>query len=132
MKKIISFNTAGKILLGSFTLLIILHILILLQIIPSSIVWGGQLDGSSSNLVTMEIIALSTTLLFITLTAARMNLIKLDKFKKVINISMWIIFAYMLLNTLGNLASGVTAEKLIFTPLTVVMAFCALRLAIEK
>ena len=37
-----------------------------------------------------------------------------------------------ILNTIGNRASGVTVENLIFTPLTLVIAFCALRLAIEK
>jgi len=38
----------------------------------------------------------------------------------------------LILNTLGNLASGVSFEKLIFAPITLVLAFCAFRLAIEK
>jgi hypothetical protein len=38
----------------------------------------------------------------------------------------------MLLNTLGNLASGASFENLIAAPITVILALCALRLAIEK
>ena len=36
------------------------------------------------------------------------------------------------LNTIGNLASGVAAGNWFFAPLTLILAFFALRLAIEK
>jgi hypothetical protein len=61
-----------------------------------------------------------------------MRLLKSGESKKVINTSIWVIFAYLILNTVGNLASGVTAENLIFAPLTLAMVYCVLRLAIEK
>jgi hypothetical protein len=50
----------------------------------------------------------------------------------VINIGVWLVFAFLLLNTLGNLASGVSFENLIAAPITIILALCALRLAIEK
>jgi hypothetical protein len=37
----------------------------------------------------------------------------------------------MILNTAANPASGVALEKLIFTPFSLLMALCALRLALE-
>ncbi len=129
MRKIISASLAGKILLGALILLMLLHILILLRVVPSDIIWGGQIN--STNLVTLEIIALFMILVFIGIVAAKMGFIKLGRFKRVVNIGVWIIFVYLLLNTVGNLASGVSVEKLILAPITLVMAFCALRLAIE-
>ena len=61
-----------------------------------------------------------------------MKQIKSGKSNRWINIGVWIVFAYLVLNTLGNFASGVSLETLVFGPLTIIMAFCALRLAIEK
>ena len=46
--------------------------------------------------------------------------------------SRWIIFAYSLLNIVGNFASGTLAEKLVFAPISIVVAFLVFRLAIEK
>jgi hypothetical protein len=50
----------------------------------------------------------------------------------VIDILLWIIFAYLLLNTAGNLASSSSLEKLLFTPITIVAALLVLRLAVGR
>jgi len=131
MKRLINVKWAGNLLLIAFGLLAILHILILLNIVPSELVWGGQINDSATKLI-LELIALLATFLFAVIVAAKLDYIKAGKFRIVVNIGVWVIFAYLILNTLGNLASGVSLEKLIFTPLTVVLALCALRLAIEK
>lgn len=132
MKKIISANLAGKTLFGAFILLLVLHLLILLQVVPSNIVWGGQLNVDGSNLLQLEIVAITLTLVFVGIVAQKLKLLKIGKSKKAINVGIWIIFAYLILNTLGNFASGVTAETLFFGPLTIILALCALRLAVEK
>ena len=132
MKKIISANLAGKILLGAFALMLVLNALILLQVVPSNIVLGGQVNADQSNLLSLEIVAITLTLIFIGIVAQKIKLLKAGESKKAINVGIWIVFAYLILNTLGNFTSGVTAETLFFGPLTIVMAFCALRLAIEK
>jgi hypothetical protein len=132
MKKIMSANLAGKILLGAFALMLVLHALILLQVVPSNIVWGGQVNADQSNLLSLEIVAITLTLVFTGIVAQKLKLLKTVESKKAINVGVWIVFAYLILNTLGNFASGITAETLFFGPLTIVMAFCAFRLAIEK
>jgi hypothetical protein len=50
--------------------------------------------------------------------------------RTVATVGVWLIFAYLLLNTVGNLASGVAFEKLLFAPLTLFLALCAFRLAL--
>ena len=132
MRKIISVGLAGKILMGALILLVFLHVLILLKVVPSDIIWGAQINNSSTNLIMLETIALAVTLVFIGIVAVKMDCIKLGKFKRATNVGVWVIFGYLILNTVGNLASGVSAENLVFAPITLVLAFCALRLAIEK
>lgn len=130
MKKLISAKLAGNILLLSLGLLLILHVLVLLKIVPADMMWGGQ--ATSSNLIILEIIALAVTLFFGFVIAAKTGYVKVGKFAGVVNILIWVIFAFLLLNTLGNLASGISAENFIFAPVTLILALCALRLAIEK
>jgi len=113
-------------------LLSIFHVLVLVGAIPSDFIWGGQIDDATGNLYALEIISLVTTLAFIIIVYLKIYPLKSGKFKKIINVAVWVIFAYMFLNTVGNLASGVTIEKLIFTPVSLLVAFFSLRLAIEK
>lgn len=129
MKKLISLKIAGNILLVAIAALFVFHILVLVKIVPASIVWGGQAQGS---IVVLELIALVITLLFAAIIAAKTGYLAVGKFKLIVNIGIWLIVAFLLLNTLGNLASGVSFENLIFAPITLILAFLALRLAIEK
>ena len=132
MKKLISAKLAGNILLFSLGLLFLFHILVLLKVIPAEIVWGGQIQGVPANLFPLEAVALVVTVIFILIVIAKMGYVQVGKFYTAINIGVWLIFAYLLLNTLGNLASGISLEKLLFAPITIILALCALRLAIEK
>lgn len=132
MKKLISAKLAGNLLLAALGLLFFFHVLVLLKVIPAGIVWGGQIKGVPTNLITLEIIAILVTALFILIVAAKTGYLQAGKISGAVNIGVWLIFAYMLLNTLGNLASGISLEKLIFAPITIILALCALRLTIEK
>lgn len=130
MKKIISARLAGNVLLAAFGLLAVFDVLVMFGILPSDIVWGGQIpEGTGA--FWFELVALVVTLFFALIVAAKLGYISAGRFPRAINIGVWIIFAFMVLNTLGNLASGVTVEKLIFAPVTIVLALCALRLALE-
>jgi len=44
----------------------------------------------------------------------------------------WMIFAFFLLNTLGNPVLLNQIEKFIFTPLALFLSFCSLKLALAK
>ncbi len=132
MKRLISAKVAGNILLVAMGLLLPFHILVLLGVIPADIVWGGMIQGAQANLITLETIALVVTLLFMLIIAAKTGYVQAGKLSVVINIGVWFIFVFLLLNTLGNLASGVSFENLVFAPITIILAICAFRLAIEK
>ena len=132
MKKLISARLAGNILLVSLGLLFVFHVLVLLGAVPADIVWGGMIQGAQTNLILLETIALLITILFILIVAAKVGYIQAGKLSGVVNAGVWLIVAFLLLNTLGNLVSGVSFENLIAAPITIILALCALRLAIEK
>jgi len=132
MRKLISAKLAANILLGIYGLLIIFHLLVLAQVVPSDIVWGGQIGNLQTNLVALETVAVVVTAFFVVIVAAKVDYIQVGNFQKVIPILLWIIFVYSLLNIAGNFASGSSTEKWVFTPISIVVAFLVFRLAIEK
>jgi len=132
MNKLISTKLAGNLLLGSLGLLAVFHILVLLSIIPADIVWGGAMQNSTTSLFPLEMISLFVTLLFAVVIAAKAGYIKAFRFQTAVNIGVWVVFGILLLSMVANFASGVAFENLIFAPITVVLAFCAYRLAIGK
>lgn len=132
MKNLISAKLTGNILLAALGLLAIFHVLVLLRVIPADIVWGGRIQGVPSNLVTLETIALLVTLLFFVIIAAKTGYVQAGRLSGAVNLGVWLVFAYLILNTLGNLASGISFESLIAAPVTIILALCAFRLAIEK
>ena len=131
MKKLISVKLAGNISIVLMVLLIIFHILIMIGIVPYDIVWGGQIKDDVS-LMKFEIFGIATSFLFLVIVLVKVDYLKFTKFRKIIKIAVWIMFVFFLLNTVGNLASGVTLEKLIFTPVTIILSVLIFRLAIEK
>jgi hypothetical protein len=132
LKQLIGLKVAGNVLLVAFVLVVGFHLLVLLGLVPPDIVWGGQIGASSSNLIVLESIALVVSLFFAVVTAAKLGYIQADRFKVAIRVCLWIIFAYLLLNTIGNLASVNSVEKAVFAAITLLLALFALRVAIER
>lgn len=132
MKKWIGFQTAGRLLILFFGLLAVFHLLVFLGVLSSNLVWGGQATGSTENLRQLEFFSLIFSLLFALIVTAKIHPPEVATAKRLIRVLMWLVFAYLLVNIAGNLTSPSTWERIIFTPLTLVAAFLALRLAIEK
>lgn len=132
MKKLMSARFAGNILLFCLGALVVFHLLVLFNFVLPDVIWGGQIGDSTTNLLTLEIYALIAAIVFAIIVAVKLDYLKAGKFKKAAGVGVWIIFAYLLLNTIGNLVSGVSFDNLVFAPITVILAFCAFRLAIEN
>ncbi|MFE4569097.1 hypothetical protein [Paenibacillus chitinolyticus] len=131
MKRIISSRLAGNLLLLLNTGMLLVHVLILLKVIPSHFIWGGRINGESE-LVALESVSVVIQIVFIALIALKTGYLLPGRFKRTARIGLWLLFVFMVLNTAGNLASISGPEKLFMTPLTVVLAFLSLRLAVEK
>lgn len=129
MKRLIPAKTAGILLVASFALLSVFHLLLILRVLPADFVWGGGLD-SSPQATRMEIISLVITLVFLLISALK-TFRRKPGGRLLVNIGMGIIFLYMVLNVMGNLVSESALEKAIFIPLSLIMCLLALRLLFE-
>jgi len=124
-------RTGGVALLVILGALAVFHILMLFGALPGEIAWGGQAAGSPGTLRILETVGLVVTLLFAAAVAAKAGLIGGPVLRRPAGIAMWVVFAYFVLNALGNLASMSGVERAVFTPVSLVAALLALRLALE-
>ena len=131
MKNLISFKLAGKITIAIIVLLIIFHILALLGVVPSNIVWGGQIIDKAT-VIKHEILRLLVSFIFLAIIIEKLNQHKITKFRKSSNVAFWFIYIYFIITSIAKLALAVTLEKLIFIPVTVILSILLFRLAIEK
>jgi hypothetical protein len=127
--RLLEARTAANVLLVGLGLLAVFHVFVLSGAAPGDMVWGGTADGLSGRLVVLETVGLTVTLLFALLVAAKAGYIRAAGLRRPARIGMWIVFAFFVVNVLGNLASTSTLEKVVFTPVSVVMALFSLRLA---
>ncbi|WNS77947.1 hypothetical protein RRU94_05590 [Domibacillus sp. DTU_2020_1001157_1_SI_ALB_TIR_016] len=131
MKTVLGTRMAGNIILAINTAALFMHILILLNILPYDFVWGGRLK-SQEDLIIFEAISILVQTVFILIVAVKLGYFLKGRFKKIINVGLWTMCGIMVLNSAGNAASNSDLEKLLMTPLTVLLALLVFRLAIEK
>lgn len=130
MRNVITARFATHSLFIIFSLVIIFHVLVLTGIIPFEIVWGGRLQGKEQ-MITFELTSIIINILMLMVVAIQAGLIKINTNKKVLKVVFWLMFVLFLFNTIGNLLSENELEKIIFTPLTILLSVFCMRLAIE-
>ncbi len=130
MRKLISAETTSKVMLVIFFLLIIFHVLVILQVVPSTIVWGGRAAGPDSNYVQMEIFSIVTTFVFAGIVWGRWKATHPTAFL-FYRIACWLMVLFFALGIVGNLMAESLTEMLIFTPVAFALTLGSLRLAIE-
>ena len=131
MKSIISESKAALALIAILSMLIIFHLLLLVNIVPYNIVWGGKIENKSE-LLKFELLSIFVNLLMIFIVSVKEKFLNVKIHRKVIQIALWLMFAIFILNTIGNLLSANRFEKLAFTPATIILSFLSLRLACAK
>lgn len=112
-------------------LIVLFHALVLLQVIPYSIVWGGRLH-SVSEMQQFEAVSMAINLFFGTVLLLRGNLIKNKLPQAWLNGILWFFLLVFALNTIGNIYAAAMVEKLIFTPITFVLAYLCWQLVRSK
>lgn len=132
LQKYISRKLAANVLIFVLGLLLIFHTLFLAGLLPDNVVWGGRAAGTGTQVVLMEIAAMVVSALMIVMVAIRVDYIKAPKLKDIAQTAMWVIFVFLLLNTIGNLSASTGLETFIFTPITILLAVFAYRLAMRE
>jgi hypothetical protein len=129
MKSIISERTAIHTIITILSLVIIFHILVLTGAIPFTIVWGGRLQ-TKEQMMRFEIMSILINLFMITIVAVRAGYLPLPVNRTVIAIILWLMAGLFTMNTVGNLFSTNTFERIAFTPMTLILALLFVRLAV--
>ena len=115
-----------------FGIVIILQLLLALGILPVTMFWGGTQAELTLGLRLASVAGAIILALFAYVIRRRAGLIGDPPPSTLIKILSWVITAFMVLNTLGNLASQSTAEKIVFTPLTILLAISCFIVSISK
>ncbi len=101
-------------------LLLIFHVLVLFQVIPYSIIWGGNIDNFQA-LVQMETISIIATVLIFLITSFGLSFTIIkgsSRYSLQYRYSLLIIALFFVFNLITNIISRNTIEKLIFIPVT--------------
>ena len=118
----------GSIIL--FSLVFVFHILILFKVIPYNMVWGGRLKTNAA-MYRFETISLLLNAVFLIIVLIRSGYINIQVNNMVLTILCWIMAVLFLINTVGNIFSKNKWEKVIFTPLTVLLTTFSIVMAIN-
>jgi len=115
-----------------FGVLIVLQLLIAAGILPITMAWGGRQQILT---VPLRIASLAAAVILGFLgyvIRRRAGLVGGFPIPTTITILSWITTAYMALNTVMNLASTSKAEKILFTPISFVLALSCMLVSISK
>lgn len=118
-------------LITLFSAALLFHFLVLGNIIPFEMVWGGRIQNREQ-LIGFEAFSIVSNLYFLFILFLHSNIIKGNFSPLFIRIGLWIMCVLFLLNTIGNLLSINSTEKWIMTPLTGITALLCAFLLFSK
>lgn len=128
--RLIPFRTAAYILLVFFGAAIVFQLVVLAGFIPTEMVWGGRLANAQERTVG-ALVSIVFLVLFMLLVLVRMGRIA-PSMHALGKWGMWVICILFALNTVGNLFALDLRETLIFTPMTLISAVLAARVAMGE
>ena len=129
MKALFSERLALRGLLVIFLATIIFHLLVVFGVVPFAMVWGGRLHNHAQMLA-FEAVSLAINLLMLATVAVQAGYMRTRIPRRVMTVVFLLMFLLFLANTAGNLVSKNELEKLLFTPLTLLLALLSLRVAV--
>ncbi len=129
MKKLITERFAINGLFLILTLFVLFHLLILFGIVPYERVWGGRLKNQAQ-MRSFETVSIIINLIMLATVAIKAGFLKVRLPQMIIKIVFWAMFVLFFFNTIGNVLSINAFEKIVFTPITLLLALFSLRTAI--
>ncbi|GAA4414447.1 hypothetical protein GCM10023187_43970 [Nibrella viscosa] len=131
MANLISERTAVLGVFATLTFIVLFHATIMLGIIPFDMVWGGRMN-TRAEMLRFEAISIAANLVMLAIVAVKGGFLRVNLNPTVLKVVFWLMCGLFLLNTLGNLLSTNPLEKLLFTPLTLILSVLCFRLAISR
>lgn len=110
----------------------VLQFLLAVGILPISMAWGGRQVELTGGLRIASLASIVVLAVFAWVIRRRAGLMGDSSSSRAIRMSAWVITAFMGLNTLGNLLSESSGERLLFTPTSLLLAVSTLVVASSK
>jgi hypothetical protein len=123
----ISKKAAGIGIISTYIFIISIYLLVIFKVLPYDWITGQTLDNHQI-VVIMSMVTILVTTIGIPIVAIASELKELSFFK----VWFWLMFVFLCLNTLLNLASVTLFEKIIMGLITFIEAICYFRLATTK
>ena len=111
---------------------IVLQLLLAMGVLPISMAWGGRQTALTTGLRLASLAAVVILALFAYVIRRRAGLTRSGSPSPTIKVFSWLITAYLLLNTLGNVTSLSVGEKLLFGPISLLLALSCLVVSLSK
>lgn len=134
LKRYISLKLAANILLVVLGAFLVLHLVVFFGSVLPQAMNPDEAGGKviPTQLILMEIGAMVVTALMLLMIAIRVEYLNFPKLKEFSKTAMWVVFVYLLLTTAGNFTNNSGAALLIYTPITIILAVLAYRLAMQE
>ncbi|MCX6266745.1 MAG: hypothetical protein NTW16_05220 [Bacteroidetes bacterium] len=124
-------NVAQYCLLIVFSVTILFHMFVLLKVIPYSIVWGGRLQSDAA-MYRFEFVSLGIAVLFLMVILVKFQILKWRVPILAGNLALWSMLALFMINIVANLMSDSFLEKIIFTPIAILLSVLILIVILKK
>ncbi|MCC3158456.1 hypothetical protein LJ737_14495 [Hymenobacter sp. 15J16-1T3B] len=131
MKHFLTARVAANGIFIILSLIVLFHVLIITGVIPFASVWGGRLKNHHQ-MLTFETVSIGLNLLMLAVVAVASGRLRVRVSRQLITGTLWLMTALFFLNTLGNVFAKTDLERLLFTPLTLLLALCCCRLALQR
>lgn len=127
----LSEHRAARALILFFSLFILFHVAVLAGFVPMELVWGGRLK-TREELVRFEVVSIVLNVLMLMAAMAKAKFLKQGSSPRWLMIIFWAMTTLFALNTLGNLLAESYVEKMVFTPVTLLLSVLSARLALRS
>jgi hypothetical protein len=127
----ISVRTAAIVALALMGAVVLFHLLVIVGVFPKTIVWGGRITDPQQ-VIRMEVVSILILLVAAAVFVFRCRSVATGAPSLLWAIATWALVGLFAINTVGNLFARTPFERFAMTPLTLLLALLALRLALEK
>jgi len=115
-----------------FAVVIVLQLLIAAGIFPISMAWGGRQPVLNIGLRVASLASAVVLGFFAYVIRYRAGLVGPETISTTIRILAWFVTAFMAFNTVSNITSQSVGEKIIFTPITLILTVACFVVSISK
>lgn len=123
---------AGNLASVLFALTAVLQLLLAAGILPVTMAWGGQQEFLTIGLRVASVAAAALLVFFSYVIRRRAGLSDGSPPSRTIRVLSWVITGFLLLNTLGNFASESPGERLLFGPISLLLATACLLVSLSE